>query len=66
MRIVGDDAVNNIIKTLTKNPEGLTITEIVEKTGKPRSFVRTQLAKLEGGNKVVIRNVGMAKIYKLQ
>ncbi len=66
MYIVGDDAMNNIIRTLTKNPEGLTITEIVEKTGKTRSYVRTTLAKLEGGNKVVIRNVGMAKIYKLK
>lgn len=42
---------------------GLTITEIVRVSKMPRSAVRTALAKLEGAEKVRIREVGMAKLY---
>lgn len=55
--------VKNILK---KNLGGVTITAIVENSGFSRSTVRTILAKLEGGKKVNIREVGMAKLYTLR
>ena len=54
-----------IIHLLKKEKEGLTITEIVNKSKFSRSTIRTILAKLEGGNKVNIKHIGMAKVYTL-
>lgn len=55
-----------IFKCLESNKElGLTITDIVSLSKKPRSAVRIALAKLEGAGKVNYRKVGMAKIYNL-
>jgi len=42
---------------------GRTITEIVALSGLPRSVVRIMLARLEGGERILFRRVGMAKIY---
>ena len=58
------NVVDNIYSAL-KNFDGLTITELVKKTKLNRSAVRTALAKLDGAEKVVIRKVGMAKVYSL-
>lgn len=58
----GDNIVNKVEKTL-KNSDGLTITEIVKKTKLNRSAIRTALAKLDGAEKVIVRKIGMAKIY---
>lgn len=44
---------------------GLSITDIVRMTSLSRSFVRITLARLEGAGKVVVRKVGMAKLYYL-
>lgn len=52
-----------ILSLLKKTPSGLTITELVDLSGLSRSFVRTILARLEGAQKVVVRKVGMAKVY---
>ena len=60
-----DDAVKRIVSIL-KDKSGLTITEIVDLSKLSRSSVRTSLAKLEGGNKVDLRNIGMAKVYSLR
>jgi DNA-binding IclR family transcriptional regulator len=57
---------NKIIILLRKNPSGLTITEIVNKTKLSRSGVRSSLARLEGGKKVSFRKIGMAKVYILR
>ncbi len=51
------------IITILRNGEGLSITDIVNKSKLSRSTVRTILAKLEGANKIRIRKVGMAKLY---
>jgi len=59
---MGDNLMNKIGVVL-KNSKGLTITELVKKTGFKRSAVRIVLAKFEGADKVTIRKVGMAKIY---
>jgi predicted transcriptional regulator len=55
-----------IIILLKKEKDGLTITEIVNKSNFSRSTIRTILAKLEGGNKVKIKHIGMAKVYSLK
>ncbi len=57
-----DNVVDKLYSTL-KNSKGLTITELVNKTKLTRSAVRTALAKLDGGDKVIIRKIGMAKVY---
>jgi len=44
---------------------GLSITDIVKLTNLSRSAVRTNLARLEGANKVKARKIGMAKVYIL-
>lgn len=61
-----DDVVIKIVSLLKKKSGGLTITEIVNLSSFSRSSVRTGLAKLEGARKVKIRQVGMAKVYKLR
>ncbi len=60
-----DNVVDEIVSVL-KNSNGLTITEIVEKTKLNRSSVRTALAKLDGAEKVFVRKIGMAKVYFLK
>ena len=59
-----DNAMNKVAFIL-KNSDGLTITELVKKTKLNRSSIRTALAKLDGAEKVIIRKVGMAKVYTL-
>jgi len=59
-----DKSVNKVYFVL-KNSDGLTITEIVKKTKLNRSSIRTALAKLDGANKVLVRKIGMAKVYSL-
>ena len=55
-----------VVELLSKNKEGLTITEIVDKSKFSRSTIRTILAKLEGARKVKVKNIGMAKLYTLK
>ena len=55
----------NLIKTLQKYPQGLTITELGNISTLSRSAILIELAKLEGANKVNVRRAGMAKIYSL-
>lgn len=57
-----DNVVDNVYSTL-RNSDGLTITELVNKTKLNRSAVRIALAKLEGARKVNVRKIGMAKVY---
>jgi predicted transcriptional regulator len=64
---MSDEIVDKIIKVLKERAmKGLTITEIVKVSKSSRHKVLTALAKLDGANKVFIRNVGMAKIYFLR
>ncbi len=56
---------NKLMKVLKKNPQGLTITELVRESRLSRSAIIVELAKLEGANKVSVRRAGMAKIYSL-
>ena len=63
---IDDKVRNKIISILKNNSYGLTITEIVGKTNLSRSAVRTVLAKFEGGNKVLVRKIGMAKVYSIK
>ena len=56
------NVVDKVVSVL-KNSDGLTITEIVKKTKLNRSSVRTALAKLDGGDRVSVRKIGMAKVY---
>ncbi len=53
------------IYSILKNSDGLSITDIVKKTKLSRSAIRTALAKLDGGEKVSVRKIGMAKVYSL-
>ena len=63
---IGDKRLNKIVSVLKSNFEGLTITDIVNKTNLSRSAVRTALANLEGADKVSIKQIGMAKVYSLK
>jgi len=56
---------DKIIQELKNSREGLTITELVEKLKSSRFIVRNNLFKLEWGDKVYFKKVGMAKIYFL-
>ncbi len=60
-----DNVVNEVVSVLN-NSNGLTITEIVQKTKLNRYAVRIALAKLEGARKVDVRKIGMAKVYTLR
>lgn len=51
---------------ILKNFDDLTITDIVRKSKFSRATTRIALAKLEGADKVLIRKVGMAKLYSLK
>ncbi len=61
-----ESAEGEILKMLKRFGEGLTITELVNKTNLNRSAIRTVLAKLDGANKVSIKKIGMAKVYSLK
>ena len=50
---------------LKKSKRGLTITDIVDKSKFSRSTVINILSRLEGGDQISFRNVGMAKIYSV-
>ncbi len=50
---------------LRKSKDGLTITDIVNKSKSSRSTVINALSRLEGGGQVSFRKIGMAKIYSL-
>lgn len=52
-----------LMDILLEKGRELSITEIVDFSGLPRSAVRTSLARLEGAGKVSFRKVGMAKLY---
>lgn len=57
---------NGILALLRKNDRiGLTITELVSKTGYSRSSIRTAIAYLEGSKKIHYINIGMAKLYRM-
>lgn len=70
--LTGDDMVTNgnteksIVGFLRENDDGLTITELVGLSKLSRSTVRVVLARLEGGEKISYRNIGMAKVYHLE
>ena len=68
MNNIGYKHLNKIVSILKSkiNSGGLTITDIVNKTNLSRSAVRTALANLDGGNKVSIKKIGMAKVYSLR
>ena len=50
---------------LRKSHKGLTITDIVKQSKLSRSTVINVLSKLEGGDQISFRKIGMAKIYSL-
>ena len=66
MNNIGDKYLNKIVSVLKNNSDGLIIAEIVDKTNLSRSAVRTALAQLDGGDKVSIKKIGMAKVYSLK
>jgi len=57
---------DKILRILERESDGMTITELVKKSKLSRSTIRTSLAKFDGGGKVVIRKIGMAKVYVLK
>ena len=62
-----DKKTDKVVRILKENlHSGLTITELVKASKLSRHAVITSLAKLEGGGKVSIRKIGMAKIYLLK
>lgn len=64
---MSDKNIKKIIKILEKEyPNGLTITELVKTSILSRHIVLKTLANLEGADKVIIRQAGMAKIYSLK
>ncbi len=54
-----------IIKTLQKNPEGLSLSELTKQTGLTKDQVRIGIARLEGAQKVKVRDIGTAKLVVL-
>ncbi len=60
-----DKDVSEVVSVLKKKGS-LTITEIVDKSDLTRSAIRIALAKLDGAEKVRMRNIGMAKVYSLK
>lgn len=63
--VKSNNAEGDVVEFLRKANGGLTITELVNLSKFSRSTVRVVLARLEGGEKVNVRVVGMAKIYSL-
>jgi len=64
--VTNGNAEKDIVGFLRKNSNGLTITELVSMSKLSRSTVRVVLARLEGGNKTSFREIGMAKVYRLE
>jgi len=52
-----------IIDLLRKEPEGLLIKELAEKSGISRYTARVILAELFGARAVKVRNIGKAKMH---
>jgi len=63
--VTNGNAEKSIVNFLRKNDDGLTITELVSLSKLSRSTVRVVLARLEGGNKISFREIGMAKVYHM-
>jgi len=55
-----------ILDTLAKNEDGLTISEFARILGMHYTTVSKYLAVMEAENKVVHRDVGMAKMFKMK
>ncbi len=60
------EKTKQITKELENNQDGLTIQDLSNQTKISRNTVVKILAKLEGQDKLEIRQVGMAKLYKLK
>jgi len=56
--------VLEVLKNRKSN--GATITELVKATGLTRDNIRIALAALEGGGKIISREVGKAKLYRIK
>ena len=52
-----------VIRELKKKKEGYTVSELASKLKVSRHKISNIFAFLEGGKKIIIRQVGMAKIY---
>ncbi len=52
-----------IEKLIKENPEGLTITDLADKSKLARQTISVILARLEGENKILIRPIGQAKLH---
>ncbi|MCH7850121.1 MAG: hypothetical protein IH845_00575 [Nanoarchaeota archaeon] len=62
-----EEKMEKIIEVLKKEPtRGFTITEMVKSSNLSRHIVLKTLTRLEGAERVSIRNAGMAKIYSLK
>ena len=64
--VTNGNAEKLVLGFLRKNSDGLTITELVSMSKLSRSTVRVVLARLEGGEKISFREIGMAKVYHLE
>ena len=64
--VTNGNAEKIIVTFLRRNNGGLTITELVSLSRFSRSTVRVILARLEGGRKISLRKIGMAKMYYLE
>ncbi len=61
---MGVEEKERLIRMLLKDG-GRTLAELVRETGFPKTFINHYLSKLEGANKVIIRQIGKAKLYTL-
>ena len=61
---VKDKTKIKIQDILRANPDGLTIKEIMDKTGLARHTVLARLHKLTGEDKVGVRQINMAKLHR--
>jgi DNA-binding transcriptional ArsR family regulator len=60
---LSSDYKTRIIELLKENKSGLTIAEIIKKTGTTRQTVSVVLAELRGAKLVEIRKIGVAKLH---
>ena len=58
-----DKVTKSIITLLKKDNRGITITDLVKKTGFSRSTIIQRLALLQGAKKLIIRKVSGAKLH---
>jgi len=54
-----------IVSVLRKNPKGLTISKIAEQVGIHRTTIPKYLYELRGEKKVLIRDIGPARVFYL-